>query len=95
MSAESLGKRIKLLRKNAGFSQERFAEILGVSRTAVAKWENGYSEPTLHNIVSISEMLGVSSDYLLGISPTKSAFGISEAEIIILEKFINEAKNNL
>ena len=39
----SLGERIKNCRKSAGFSQDKLAELVGVSRQAVAKWEAGGS----------------------------------------------------
>ena len=39
----TLGKRLKELRTQSGFSQEMVAERIGVSRQAVAKWESGAS----------------------------------------------------
>lgn len=38
------GKRIGSLRKGLGYSQAKFAEILGVSSQAVSKWETGVSQ---------------------------------------------------
>lgn len=77
-------------------TQERFAELLGVSRTAVAKWENGYAEPSLQNIVRISEVFNVSSDYLLGVNIKRKSIqtSISDEAISALNKFINEIKNS-
>lgn len=87
-----LGERIKHLRKSKNLTQEHFAEIIGVSRTAVAKWENGYAEPTLQNIVRISEIFDVSSDYLLGISVVhRNMFdSLSDEAAHALNKFIFE-----
>jgi len=42
-----LGKRIRLARERAGLTQEAMAEAIGVSRTAVARWETGDNEPKL------------------------------------------------
>lgn len=39
----TLGEKIKSLRKGLGMSQEKLAELMGISRQAVAKWENGVS----------------------------------------------------
>ena len=53
------------LRKKAGWSQEELAEKCGVSRQAVSKWEGAQSVPDLGRIVQLSELFGVSTDYLL------------------------------
>lgn len=53
------------LRKENGLSQEAFAEKLGVSRQSVSKWESGAAMPDIDKIVSISELFGVTTDYLL------------------------------
>ncbi|MBQ6579255.1 MAG: helix-turn-helix transcriptional regulator, partial [Oscillospiraceae bacterium] len=37
----TLGEKISDLRKNAGYSQEKLAELMDVSRQAVTKWESG------------------------------------------------------
>ena len=39
----TIGERIALLRKKAGLSQEKLAELVGVSRQAIGKWESGVS----------------------------------------------------
>ena len=53
------------LRKKNGWSQEELAEKLDVSRQAVAKWESAQSVPDMSRIVMMSELFGVSTDYLL------------------------------
>lgn len=53
------------LRKKAGLSQEELAEKLGVSRQSVSKWEGAQSTPDLNRILQLSEIFGVSTDYLL------------------------------
>lgn len=40
----TLGEKLKEARKQAGLSQEQLSEKLGVSRSAVAKWETGVSQ---------------------------------------------------
>ena len=57
--------KILTLRKQRGLSQEQLAEHVGVSRQSVSKWELGESTPDLANIVRLSEIFGVSTDYLL------------------------------
>ncbi|MBQ7816949.1 MAG: helix-turn-helix transcriptional regulator [Oscillospiraceae bacterium] len=60
-----LADKIILLRKQYGWSQEQLAEQLGVSRQSVSKWEMGLSIPDLDKIVKMSQIFGVSTDYLL------------------------------
>jgi len=63
-----LGKKIKAAREQIGLTQDKLADLVGVSRAAVARWENGDIEPKLKNLIALTEALNVSSDYLLGIS---------------------------
>ena len=53
------------LRKKNGWSQEELAEKLDVSRQAVSKWESAQSVPDMSRVVMMSELFGVSTDYLL------------------------------
>lgn len=53
------------LRKKNGMSQEDLADKLGVSRQAISKWEGMLSVPDLQNVLKISELFNVSTDYLL------------------------------
>jgi len=53
------------LRKKAGWSQEELAEKLGVSRQSVSKWEGAQSIPDMNRILQLSDLFGVSTDYLL------------------------------
>lgn len=53
------------LRKKSGMSQEELAEKVNVSRQAVSKWEGAQSVPDLDKILILSEIFGVSTDYLL------------------------------
>ncbi len=52
-------------RKKNGWSQEEFAEKLGVFRQAVSKWESAGSTPDLQRVIHMAELFGVSTDYLL------------------------------
>lgn len=52
-------------RKKNGWSQEELADQLGVSRQSVSKWEGAQSVPDLQKIIQMSQIFGVSTDYLL------------------------------
>lgn len=60
-----LADKIILQRKNLGMSQEELANEIGVSRQAISKWESTNTIPDLDRIVRMSEVFGVSTDYLL------------------------------
>ena len=52
-------------RKRMGWSQEELAEKLDVSRQSVSKWESAQSVPDMKKLLQLSEIFGVSTDYLL------------------------------
>lgn len=52
-------------RKANGWSQEDFAEKLNISRQAISRWENGTALPDAQNILQISKLFNVTTDYLL------------------------------
>ncbi len=53
------------LRMTRNMSQEQFAELLGISRQSVQKWESGASVPKLDMLVRIGKHFGVSLDTLI------------------------------
>lgn len=53
------------LRKKNGWSQEELAEQMNVTRQSVSKWEGAQSIPDLEKILKLSELFGVTTDYLL------------------------------
>lgn len=57
-------KLIKLRKKN-NWSQEELAEKMNVTRQSVSKWEGAQSVPDLEKIIKLSQIFGVSLDYLL------------------------------
>lgn len=61
----TIEERIQALRKSKGLSQEQLAEILGVSRQAVSKWESGQSLPEIEKLISMSELFEATIDYIL------------------------------
>ena len=60
-------------RKKNGWSQEELADRLGVSRQSVSKWESAQAVPDMKKIVILSELFGVSTDYLLRDDITEAA----------------------
>lgn len=60
-----LADKLVVQRKKKGISQEELADMLDVSRQSVSKWESAQCAPELNKLVQISEIYGVSLDYLL------------------------------
>lgn len=70
----NIADRIQYLRKQKGYSQEQLADKVGVSRQAVSKWESGQSTPDLEKIIAMSDIFGVTTDYILkGTEPVSAA----------------------
>ncbi len=83
----TLGEKIKNARKQAGLSQEQLAEKVGVSRSAVAKWESNNGLPDIDNLKNLSYLLGVTIDYLVKDGET--------ADDIIVEKSADESNGEV
>lgn len=61
----TLGQNIRERRQSARLSQEKLAELVGVSRQAVTKWEAGQSSPSTENLFRLAEILGTTVDLLV------------------------------
>ena len=62
----NFGENLQSIRKKNHMSQEDLAELLGVSRQAVSKWELGEGYPEVDKLLILSQKLNVSLDSLLG-----------------------------
>lgn len=95
----NFGIKLQVLRKDKRLSQEALAEQLGVSRQAVSKWERGEGYPEMDTIIMISNLFGVTLDYLmkdnddeeLSVSIEEGGIVLSTAE---LDNFILYKKRN-
>lgn len=79
---ETIGMRIQQARKQKGFTQSELADKLYVSAQAVSKWENNQASPDITMLSSLSEILGVTIDYLIN--------GQKESETVLK---VEEKKN--
>ena len=62
-----IGDRLKALRRRRGLTQAEFAQLLGVTKETVYRYEHGAQEPSLSRLASIAKCLDTSTDCLLGI----------------------------
>ena len=86
----TLGEKLREARKEAKLSQEEFAEKVGVSRSAVAKWESDRGIPDVENLKVIASLLNISIDYLLD-DDTRLTFNETR-EPIDLDSFMKTGK---
>lgn len=62
----TLGQKLFEMRKKAALSQEQVAEVLGVTRQTVSKWETDQTTPDFDKIIPISKLYNVSVNELFG-----------------------------
>lgn len=62
-----IANRLQKLRKEKGYSQEQLADLLGISRQAISKWERAEASPDTDNLIELAKLYSVSIDYLVGI----------------------------
>ena len=93
INAKEIGSRIKKSRKELGYTQETFSELLSISRVHLAKLECGMYAPSLELIVEIAALTGRSLDYhILGIkNNTLSA----KDRILLAIELMNEVAQEL
>jgi len=65
MDNREIGTRIRLARRDAGLTQEKLAEKIGVSTVFVSQLESGSRAPGLETLVKLSQTLHVSLDLLV------------------------------
>ncbi|MDE5885793.1 MAG: helix-turn-helix domain-containing protein [Oscillospiraceae bacterium] len=65
MQTETVGARIRYLRRKNGITQKKLAEILYVSVSTVSCWERDRSEPSICFIVKLTMLFCISLDYLM------------------------------
>lgn len=75
-----LGETILKNRQARGLSQEKLAELVGVSRQAVSKWEVGDAIPDTDKLIPLARALGITVDELLGNVPEEEEVQEDSAE---------------
>ena len=65
MEMDTLGKKICRHRKAKGYSQEELAELVGVSRQAISKWEADLTRPSFDNLQALCVALKVKMDFFM------------------------------
>ena len=61
----TLGEKIAKQRKELNYTQEQLADVLGVSRQSISKWESDLAYPETDKLIKLGKMFDCSMDYLL------------------------------
>lgn len=94
----TLSSRIVDLRRQSGMTQAELARRMHLSRSSVNSWESAASYPSIDSLISLSQVFHVSTDYLLGVSSSKSIpldqYSSHEQELIFrLLQYFDEQRN--
>lgn len=77
-----LGKNIKELRQEKGYTQAELAELVGATQGAIYFWEKGINEPTAGYLIKLAQVFSVSVDELLSFeAENKSEKALRASEI--------------
>ena len=91
----SIGGRITELRNEKNLSQGQLAELLGISRQAVSKWENDKTSPDTLNLIKLADVLDTEIEYLatgrhLVYLPAPVVVNVSEKVEKVVERVVEK-----
>ncbi|MBQ7850192.1 MAG: helix-turn-helix transcriptional regulator [Clostridia bacterium] len=78
--------RIRMLRQQAGLSQQSLGQQLGVSAVAVGKWERGQTQPDIHSLTRMADIFRTTIDDLCGHEPRVSVREEPEGNIRVMTR---------
>ena len=97
MDMKGIGKRIKELRSEIDITQNKLADILGVTQDSISLWETEKRIPDTQYVITLAKFFDVTTDYLLGLTDdfTSLKFGhegrekywLSTAEQRLIESY--------
>ncbi len=89
-----IGDRIKELRVSHKYTQTVLATKLGVTKQAVSNWENNNIVPSIEQLIKLSQLFGVPSDYILELSHKANidVEGLSLEQIAHIQAIIADLK---
>ena len=90
----TLGEKISKLRKEYNYTQEQLADILGVSRQSISKWESDIAYPETEKLIELGKIFECSMDYLLKDEVAEKT-GASVSESYFTEKVTEISKKVL
>lgn len=82
-----LGEKLAKLRKENNYTQEQLADVLGISRQAISKWESSIAYPETDKLIRISELFNCSLDYLLKDAEETAPKNQANGEALLFRNF--------
>lgn len=91
MDSNNFGEILKDLRKRAGLTQEQLGEQIGKSKSVVSFYELRERSPSPAILVKLASVFHVSTDYLLGVDPSRrlDVSKLSEEDITVITLMID------
>lgn len=88
------GYRLRALRKKKRMTQTQVAKRLNISKASISGYENNVKTPSVDTLIQMSNLYGVSTDYLLGLDNRDmlDVDGISERQKALLEQILLEMR---
>lgn len=86
-------KNLKLLREEAGISQQALANVIGISQQSINKYENHNIEPDIGTLIRIADHFETSVDYVVGHTDIRRRleavhpYELNEAEVSLIEHY--------
>ena len=88
MEKEEIGKKIKILRKTRGLTQQQLADKLNVKRATISNYEIGRRSPHIKELEDIAEALGVNLDYF-GFGGSAAVDLVARAKVLFEDNSIS------
>lgn len=79
------GDRLKQVREARGYTQNDINEYMGWDEGRCSNYERNIGEPTPHNIVQLAQLLGVSVEYLVGLTDDENGH-LQESDLSAVER---------
>lgn len=90
---ETLGDRLKALRKEKGYTLEQVAEKLNTTKVTLSRYENNLREPKRETISQFAKLFNVSTDYLHG--HTNNKFTLTKEDKMDIKNSLEKLKSEL
>lgn len=88
------GEMIQSLRKRQKMSQQELGDRLGIGVSSISMWESGKREPSLAHLMAMSELFGVSTDFILFGKSEGRELSKDEAEMLDLYSQLMETQKS-
>lgn len=83
--SEIFSKNLKYLRTTRKISQQQLADKLNIDRSTISRWESNDIDPTVSNVISIANLLGIPVSDLVGIDIEQDGLYIDELEELFMQ----------